>query len=184
MSKIHLAPCKIPEFAPKKTKDAAAKINAKLSELAAIGKDNSQKRDALLADALEGKVSGQDFLRRRKELREAEAQIMVDVEIVAMYLAKRAICSEITEAGNKEAARLNGLGDEREKALAAKLEGFQARQAEKTALIRGDQALRGLREAAKLASGEGGQFLAQSDHEVMRCAEMQIRAALGVLPAR
>jgi hypothetical protein len=182
MAKVGISRCSVPEWALKKTKTAADKINAKIDELAALGRDAPKQRDTLLADALAGKVRGEDFIRRRDDLRQGDLQLMVDVETVPLYLGKCALRAEIVEAGRKEAERLNALADEREQELVSKLEGFQTRQAEKTAMLRTDTELRRLRGAATTARNVGNDFVRPEDQAWWNGFQMRLRVALG-LPA-
>ena len=74
MTRCGISKCSVPEWALKKTRAAADKINAKIDELNQLASAYPATRDALLADALAGTVTGEDFVRRRRELREDELQ--------------------------------------------------------------------------------------------------------------
>ena len=182
MAKVGISRCSVPEWALKKTRTAADKINARIDELEALGRDAPKQRDSLLADTLAGKVTGESFIRRRDELRQADLQLMVDAETVPLYLGKCALRDEIVEAGRKEAERLTALADEREQELVAKLEGFQTRQVEKTAMLRTDAELRRLRDAARSARSCGNDLLKAEDQAWWAGWQMRLRVALG-LPA-
>ena len=182
MAKVGISRCNVPEWALKKTRTAADKINARIDELEALGRDAPKQRDALLADALAGKVDGETFIRRRDDLRQGDLQLLVDVETVPLWHSKQALRAEIVEAGRKEAERLTALADEREQELVAKLEGFQTRQVEKTAMLRTDAELRRLKDAARSARRYGNDFLKPEDQAWWNGFQMRLRVALG-LPA-
>ncbi|MFC1452602.1 hypothetical protein ACFLSJ_04570 [Verrucomicrobiota bacterium] len=182
MARVGISRCSVPEWGTKKTKTAADKINAELDRLNALGRDMPAKRDQLLSDALAGKVTGEDFLQRRRDLREDDLQLRIDVNTVPLYAGKLALVSEIQQAGQKEAERLTAEADERRAMLEEKLQDFQGRPADREAFLRSDKGINQLKAAARAARSAASDFVRQEDTAWWSGFQMRLRVAMG-LPA-
>jgi len=182
MTRVGISKCNVPDYCTKKTQTAADKINKRIDELNALGADYPAKRDALLADALSGSVTGEDFIRRRRDLREDDLHLQIDCDTVPLYQQKLELVDDIAAAGRKESERLQALADERERMLAEKLKDFDGRPADRTALIRSDRTRNDLKSAANAARSFSNNFVRPEDQAWRKGFEMRLRVQLG-LPA-
>lgn len=183
MAKVDLSKCSTPEWLPTKTKKAADKINAEIDKLAAIDADVPGKRDALLADALAGKVTGAEFITRRKELSTADMPLIVTIQTAPLYAKKLALLDEVAAAAKVEAERLDELAAKRRGTLENSLKDFEGRPADKEALLRSDKGIQKLKTQAVAARAVVSNWLSQTDREWARDYEGRVRIALGLRPA-
>ena len=180
MAKLDITKCSTPEWMPKKTRTAAEKINAEIDKLAALDADVPGKRDALLADAIAGKVTGADFITRRKELSTADMPLIVNIQTAPLYAKKLALLDEVAAAGKVEAGRLDELAAKRRGTLENGLSDYEGRPMDKEALLRSDQGIRKLKTQAAAARAVVSGWLSQADREWARDYEGRVRGALGM----
>jgi hypothetical protein len=180
MATVGITTCYVPDWADAKTKRKADKINAKIGELAAIGQDIPAKRDALLADTLAGKVTGEDYVRRREELRQDNVRTMVDVDTAALFLAKVALAEELKAAGEVEGQRLDKLAAERRAMLEEKSADFQGRPADREAFLRSDKGIQDYRRGAAAARSAAGEVVKPEDRIWWDGFQLRLRVNLGL----
>jgi len=164
------------EHWPKSLKTRATKYNEKLGELNQGRAPIEDKREQLFQDALTGNVSGDDFVKRVRDLEFAEMR--ADVDLRHIDVERDAILKDARDEALKLSRQKDKLAAERRAKMEDATKDFQGRAVDREQLIRADEGIRNLKLQANAARAAANDTKRPQDEAWQMEYEAKVRSAL------